>query len=235
MNYFGYCSYVISVICTEGKESTKGKWRVVTSSKYHRNSFRQKRITRFIHLYCYSLIMLVDKLFWSKAKTDILKYLIFRRQWISMRAFETELQWSFPAIKKQIDQLEDAGIVHIWKNTSKRSIYLNEWVYFHLKELFRYVLREDLKKSFDSYNWLVDTFFLWKVFGKDFDMDLVLIYNADQLWNLDLLKKDITEIFRNFLIEYVNVVFLTVEEFDQRNRLADKFVLRLLRTVKPEK
>lgn len=105
----------------------------------------------------------------------------------------------------------------------------------HLKELFRYILREDLKKAFDSYDWLVDTFFLWKVFGKDFDMDLVLVFNSKQKDDLELLKNDITEIFRNFLIEYVNVVFLTMEEFDQRNRLADKFVLWLLRTVKPEK
>ena len=52
--------------------------------------------------------MKLDKLFGSKAKADILKYLVFRRQGISMRAFESELEWSFPAIKKQISQLDAA-------------------------------------------------------------------------------------------------------------------------------
>jgi hypothetical protein len=36
-------------------------------------------------------IMNLEKLFGSKAKVDILKYLIFRRQGVSMRALETEL------------------------------------------------------------------------------------------------------------------------------------------------
>lgn len=52
--------------------------------------------------------MNLDKLFGSRTKTDILKYLVFRRQGISMRAFETDLTWSFPAIKKQIEQLDES-------------------------------------------------------------------------------------------------------------------------------
>lgn len=70
--------------------------------------------------------MKLDKLFGSKAKADILKYLVFRRQGISMRAFESELERSFPAIKKQIDQLDDAGVIEINKESNKRSIYLTE-------------------------------------------------------------------------------------------------------------
>ena len=52
--------------------------------------------------------MKLEKLFGSRTKSDILKYLVFRRQGISVRAFESELTRSFPAIKKQIDALEDA-------------------------------------------------------------------------------------------------------------------------------
>jgi len=55
-----------------------------------------------------------------------LKYLVFRRQGISARAFESELTWSFPAIKKQIDALEEASVVTITKTTSKRAVYLTE-------------------------------------------------------------------------------------------------------------
>ncbi|MDP2670078.1 MAG: hypothetical protein Q8O99_03700 [bacterium] len=68
--------------------------------------------------------MKLDKLLGSRAKADILKYLVFRRQGISIRAFESELERSFPAIKKQIDQLEDAGVIEIEKDQAKRSIYL---------------------------------------------------------------------------------------------------------------
>jgi predicted transcriptional regulator len=57
--------------------------------------------------------MHLDKLFGSKAKVDILKYLLFRRQGVSMRALETELERTFPAIKKQIDSLKKASIVEI--------------------------------------------------------------------------------------------------------------------------
>jgi len=68
--------------------------------------------------------MKFEKLFGSKTKSDILKYLVFRRQGISMRAFEHELQRSFPAIKKQIDLLEEAGVVTIDKQDAKRAVYL---------------------------------------------------------------------------------------------------------------
>jgi len=178
--------------------------------------------------------MLVEKLFWSKAKTDILKYLIFRRQWISMRAFETELQRSFPAIKKQIDQLEEAGMVEIRKDSSKWSISLEKGLHYHLKDLFLYILKQDLKWVFWKHPWLVQQYYLWKVFGNDFDMDLVLVYNPQKKSSLVWLKKEITEVFRVFLIEYINVVFLSIDEFDQRYRLADKFVLWLMRKLKPE-
>ena len=52
--------------------------------------------------------MNLEKLFGSKTKVDIIKYLLFRRQGVSMRALEAELGWTFPAIKKQVDSLEEA-------------------------------------------------------------------------------------------------------------------------------
>ena len=41
-----------------------------------------------------------------------------------MRALETDMGWTFPAIKKQIDILEEADIVQVEKTDMKRSITL---------------------------------------------------------------------------------------------------------------
>ena len=66
--------------------------------------------------------MNLEKLFWSKTKVDILKYLVFRRQWISMRALESEIWWTFPAIKKQVDSLEESWVLDIQKEILKKNI-----------------------------------------------------------------------------------------------------------------
>jgi len=62
--------------------------------------------------------MNLEKLFGSKTKVDILKYLLFRRQGVSMRALESELERTFPAIKKQVDSLEESGILAVNKEGS---------------------------------------------------------------------------------------------------------------------
>jgi len=62
--------------------------------------------------------MHLEKLFGSKTKVDILKYLLFRRQGVSMRALEAELGRTFPSIKKQVDSLEECGVLHIEKESA---------------------------------------------------------------------------------------------------------------------
>jgi DNA-binding MarR family transcriptional regulator len=176
--------------------------------------------------------MKLDKLFGSKAKADILKYLVFRRQGISIRAFEGELEWSFPAIKKQIDQLEDAGVVEIKKDSAKRSIYLTKGFGEHIKELFIYTLQHDLRSYFGTQWGMIEKFFWGKLFGVQLEMDLVLIYQPEAQVHLDAIKEEINNIFRVYLIEYVSVVFMTVPDFEKRYRLADKFVLHLMRQTK---
>jgi hypothetical protein len=47
-------------------------------------------------------------LFGNRTKVDILKYLMFKEDGISARELENNLSQSFPAIKKQIDNLERA-------------------------------------------------------------------------------------------------------------------------------
>lgn len=43
-----------------------------------------------------------------------------------MRALETELERTFPAIKKQIDSLKKANIIEIGDDANKRSIILRD-------------------------------------------------------------------------------------------------------------
>lgn len=176
--------------------------------------------------------MKLAKLFGSKTKTDILKYLVFRRQGISIRAFESELKRSFPAIKKQIDLLEDAWIIEIDKDQNKWSIYLIEWIGAHIRGFFVYTLQSDLQQYFLQHELLINKYFYGKLFGTELDMDLVLVYKAEAQQHLPKIKEDINVIFRKYLIELVNVVFMSASDFDKRYRLADKFVLNLMRQTK---
>lgn len=178
--------------------------------------------------------MNLEKLFWSRTKTDILKYLVFRRQWISVRAFETELTWSFPAIKKQIDQLEEAWVIDVAKDNNRRSIYLVKWIDDYIKNIFLYTLKFDLKAYFEGLNKDIDKYFLWKLFGNDFDMDLVIVHEAKAKEKIPEIKDQINRIFEKYLILTVNVVFMSATEFQKRNRLADKFVLSLMASGKPQ-
>lgn len=80
----------------------------------------------------------------------------------------------------------------------------------------------------------VDKYFLGKVFGNDFDMDLVIVHQASGKEKIPQMKQDISTIFEKYLILTVNVVFMSADEFQKRNRLADKFVLSLLASGKPQ-
>lgn len=65
-------------------------------------------------------------------------------------------------------------------------------------------------------------------------MDLVLIYAPSAVDFLEKMKEDINILFRNYLIELVSVVFMPSGDFEKRYRLADKFVLGLMRNAKEE-
>ncbi len=81
---------------------------------------------------------------------------------------------------------------------------------------------------------MVEKHFFGKVFGNAVEMDLVLIHSANAAEFIDKLKEDINLIFRGYLIELVSVVFMTTGDFEKRYRLADKFVLWLMRNAKEE-
>lgn len=173
--------------------------------------------------------MNLEKLFWSRTKVDILKYLLFRRQWVSMRALETELEWTFPAIKKQIDSLNEAKVINVNKEWQWWSISIKEAFHDNIRNIFFAGLKQELIELFESYEIMISKYYFWKRFGFNLEMDLVVIYKNLEKPQIEQIKDSINEIFRTYFIETVSVVFMSAEERDKRYRLADRFVLQILR------
>jgi len=62
-------------------------------------------------------------------------------------------------------------------------------------------------------------------------MDLVVIYKNCEKPQIDAIKESINNVFKKFFIEIVSVVFMSNEEREKRYRLADKFVVNIMRNV----
>lgn len=180
--------------------------------------------------------MNLDKLFWSKTKVDILKYLLFRRQGISMRALESELDWTFPAIKKQVDSMKESNVVYIDKTSNVWwSITLNPSFQPILEDLLYFSLKSELSDFFKEYEIMIPKYFFWRIFGIEIDIDLIVIYNNLEKPQIEHIKSSIWEIFRKYMIENVSVVFMSEEEWKKRYRLADRFVLNIMRAIPESK
>lgn len=179
--------------------------------------------------------MNLEKLFGSKTKVDILKYLIFRRQGISMRALESDLWWTFPAIKKQVDSLNESWIIFVDKddkNTTWYSIYLVEWIAPILKELFFESLKQNLILLFNKDEEEISNYFRGNKFWKPIGVDLILIHNPMEKQRMEELKIWIETCFRDYWIESTSIVFMETEEWEKRYRLADRFVLQVMQYYK---
>ncbi len=184
--------------------------------------------------------MNLEKLFWSKTKSDILKYLVFRRQGVSIRALESELWWTFPGIKKQIDSLEEAEVLHIDKTPEKWSISIMDDVYDEMRKLIVCSLKHDTIKIL-KWSDIIWKYYFGKIFDMPIDVDLVILYEPkswdtkviDEEWEhtiLEKLKKMITNVFKSHMIDPAYLVFMTTEEFDKRTKMADKFALQIIRS-----
>ncbi len=172
--------------------------------------------------------MKLDKFLWSKAKTDILKYLFFKRQWVSLRALENELDWTFPAIKKQTDMLLQSNILRVDKENNKWSIFISDQALDLVKKILYFSLESEIGSLFSKYDTVIENYFLWKVFWKDIDSDLVIIYRHIWEEHLEVIKDKIGLIFRDYFLEKVRMTSFSSEDFSRRYRLADKFVLNLI-------
>lgn len=146
-----------------------------------------------------------------------------------MRALETELWWTFPAIKKQVDSLEEAGIVDIQKENTGWEIEVKPNVLPIFKELFFEGLKQNLISLFAQEKNHIVQYFWGNKFGKEIGMDLILIYENMEKEHIDTLKREISEIFRSYWIESASLVFMHTDEREKRYRLADRFVLQVMR------
>jgi hypothetical protein len=99
----------------------------------------------------------------------------------------------------------------------------------YIRNLLIYSLKTDLGDYFEQNEIMIRHAFRGKMFGVGVDMDLVLIYTPEAQLHLEKIKEDINDIFRMYLIELVSVVFMSQSDFEKRYRLADRFVLTLMR------
>ena len=173
--------------------------------------------------------MNLEKLFGSKTKVDILKYLLFKRQGVSMRALESELERTFPAIKKQVDSLEEAGILHVDKEGAGFAIEIKKEHFDLFKNFFFTALKSSLIQLFQSYSIMIERYFRGKRFGIPLEMDIIVIYKYMEKPQIEEMKLAIGEVFRDFFIENISIVCMSVDERDKRYRLADRFVLQVMR------
>jgi len=74
----------------------------------------------------------------------------------------------------------------------------------------------------------IDRYFFGKVFGVEMDVDLVIVHELEKE-TIETVKETIGTIFRSYFIEQVWVAIMSSKEWEQRYRLADKFVLMILR------
>ena len=173
--------------------------------------------------------MNLEKLFGSKTKVGILKYLIFRRQWVSMRALETELWWTFPAIKKQIDSLDDAWVINIDKESTWWSIHIKPGIERIFRELFFEALKQNLAELFENAWDQISCYFWWDKFWKEIGMDLLIIHNNMEKENIDKLKEKINDCFRDCWIETASIATMSADEWETRHRLTDRFFLKVMK------
>ena len=80
-----------------------------------------------------------------------------------MRALESEIWWTFPAIKKQVDSLEESWVLDIQKENSGFSISIKKEYFDLFKQIFFTALKTNLTNLFDTYSVMINKYFLWKI------------------------------------------------------------------------
>ncbi len=173
--------------------------------------------------------MNLEKFLGSKTKSDIIKYLVFKRQWVSMRALEQELDRTFPAIKKQIDSLEESDILVIDKHAQARAIELDPLVAPMITQMVMLTLKQSCEKLISTYESMISSCYYGKLFGLDIEQDLVLLYKHNDSQCLEQIKKELDTILHSFFIDHASVVFMGEDEFRKRINVSDKFALNIVR------
>lgn len=146
-----------------------------------------------------------------------------------MRALESELHWTFPAIKKQIDSLRTANVIETGDDKAKRSIIVKPDCIAPIKSIFMYGIQNDIKALFRQYEVMIDSYYMGKIFGNTLEYDLIVIYKNCERPQMEVVKEAISTVFRDYYIENISVVLMSKDEWDKRYRLADKFVLSIMK------
>jgi hypothetical protein len=81
-----------------------------------------------------------------------------------MRALEQELDWTFPAIKKQIDSLEESDILIINKNAQAWAIELDPLVAPMITQMVMLTLKQSCEKLISIYDSMISSCYYGRLF-----------------------------------------------------------------------
>jgi len=171
--------------------------------------------------------MKLDLFFWNKTKVDILKYLFFKEDKISARELENRLEQSFPAIKKQIDNLAKAWVINKNKTWNRWQLEIDENIKPLLKNLFIFYIKTYITELQEN-NTFIKRYFLVDFFNnkKDLWIDLVFIYSQVDEYFLDDFKKQISNFLDTYFLD-LKIVFMLNTDYEKRLKFADKFIIKL--------
>jgi len=167
----------------------------------------------------------------NKTKVDILKYLLYKEDKISARELESHLDQSFPAIKKQIDNLEKAGIIRKNKIWNRWQLEIIEKVKPFVESLFIFEIKSNIEKiHYENSSFLTKYFFV-DYFNKNKELpylwvDLVFIYKEIENFFLEDVKKQIASFLDSYFLD-LKISFISEKEYEKRLKFADKFVIKL--------
>jgi len=173
----------------------------------------------------------LDLFLGNKTKVDILRYLLYKEDKISARELENHLDQSFPAIKKQIDNLEKAWIVEKNKLWNRWQLEINEDVKDFIESIFIFDIKSKIKDFHYQNSMFLNKYFLVDFFNKNRDLpsiwvDLVFIHKELEEPFLSDIKKQITDFLDSYFLD-LTISFMNEKEYEKRLKFADKFVIKL--------
>lgn len=98
------------------------------------------------------------------------------------------------------------------------------------------MIQIDLDNYFHEHEMLFKKRFFGKLFGATVEEDLIIIYKPAAVDYLPKIKEDVERLLDSYLIRsdtnQNKLVLMSQSEFEKRYRLADKFVLTIMRQCK---
>jgi len=173
----------------------------------------------------------LDLFLGNKTKVDILRYLLYKEDKISARELENNLAQSFPAIKKQIDNLEKAGIIEKNKLWNRWQLEVKKEVRAFVESIFIFHIKSKINDFHYQNSMFLNKYFLVDFFSKNTDLpeiwvDLVFIHKELEDTFLSDIKKQITDFLDSYFLD-LKISFMTEKDYEKRLKFADKFVIKL--------